>query len=267
MQMNITFCIFAQIFFDMPNAYRKLYGLIGKPLGHSFSAGFFNRKFEAEGIDAMYMNFEIDSVAELPQLLARYPALSGLNVTSPYKREVIPYLDSVDPLAREVGAVNVIRITRRPGAEPVLSGYNSDVPGFEDSLRPVLEDRRAALILGTGGAATACRAGLDRLGVKSLLVSRTPGAGHICYGDITPEIMREHTIVINATPLGMYPHVGEAPDMPYEYFTPGHLAYDLVYNPEMTEFMRRASAYGASVKNGLEMLLLQAFESWRIFGN
>ncbi|MDE6130835.1 MAG: hypothetical protein K2F74_04515, partial [Muribaculaceae bacterium] len=105
----------------MPNAYRKLYGLIGKPLGHSFSAGFFNRKFEAEGIDAMYMNFEIDSVAELPQLLARYPALSGLNVTSPYKREVIPYLDSVDPLAREVGAVNVIRITRRPGAEPVLS--------------------------------------------------------------------------------------------------------------------------------------------------
>lgn len=249
----------------MPYAYSKLYGLIGKPLGHSFSADFFNRKFEAEAIDAHYVNFELDSADELPRLLAAYPNLVGLNVTSPYKRDVIPFLESVDPLAQQVGAVNVIRVIRRPGSEPVLKGYNSDVPGFADSLRSILADRKAALILGTGGAATACRAGFERLGLRSTLVSRHPGEGHITYADITPALMDEHLIVVNATPLGMYPHIGEAPEMPYELFSPRHLAYDLIYNPEETEFLHRAAEQGAQTKNGLEMLLLQAFESWRIF--
>ncbi|MDE6098689.1 MAG: shikimate dehydrogenase [Muribaculaceae bacterium] len=249
----------------MPFTCKNLYGLIGKPLGHSFSADFFNRKFESEGIDARYLNFEIDSVAELPRLLVEYPALSGLNVTSPYKRAVIPYLDSVDPTAKEVGAVNVIKIVRMPDGTPRMEGYNSDVPGFADSLKGMAPGCKNALILGTGGAATACRAGFDRLGIRSVLVSRTPGPERITYGDITPEIMSSHLIVVNATPLGMYPHVGEAPELPYDLLTERHLAYDLVYNPDVTEFMRRAAANGAETKNGLEMLLLQAFESWRIF--
>lgn len=250
----------------MPHAYKKLYGLIGKPLGHSFSADFFNRKFEAEGIDARYINFEIDSVAELPRLLAEYPSLSGLNVTSPFKRDVMPLMHTVDSLAAEAGAVNVIKITRRRGEAPLLAGYNSDVIGFADSLRSLSEDMEGALILGSGGAAAACRAGLLRLGLKSTIVSRTAADKRLTYADITPEVMARHRIVVNATPLGMYPHMGEAPSMPYELFTPRHLAYDLVYNPEVTEFMRRAAEHGAKTKNGLEMLLLQAFESWRIFG-
>lgn len=251
----------------MPHACKKLYGLIGKPLGHSFSVDFFNHKFEAEGIDAHYMNFEIDSVAELPRLLAEYPSLAGLNVTSPYKRDVMPLLQAVDPLARKVGAVNVIKINRCPGEPPVLEGFNSDVAGFADSLRPDAARIEAALILGSGGAACACCVGLERLGLKSVIVSRTAAEGRMTYADITPEIMATHHLVVNATPLGMYPHIGKAPPMPYNLFTPQHLAYDLVYNPKVTEFMRLSAEQGAVTKNGLEMLLLQAIESWRIFGN
>lgn len=250
----------------------KIYGLIGYPLIHSFSQTFFNQKFHAEGIEARYVNFEIRSIDLFPKLLEETPLLAGMNVTIPYKEKVIPYLDDIDPLAARAGAVNVIKIIPDKKGKVLdnkrLVGYNSDVAGFTDSIRPLVNDkRRKALVLGTGGAAKAVCVGLDMLGVKAQLVSRTPREGVLTYGELTPEVMAEHLIVVNTTPLGMYPHVDEAPAIPYECLTPDHLCYDLLYNPDVTLFMKRAQQHGAEVKNGLEMLLLQAFLSWEIWNS
>ena len=244
---------------------KKLYGLIGYPLTHSYSRVYFNNKFESEGIDAEYINFELPDVGDFMEVLSEYPNLAGLNVTLPYKQQVIPYMDSLDEEARLIGAVNVIKIIRK-GDDFSLKGYNSDVVGFRDSISPLITDsRKKALILGTGGASKAVERGLATLGVESLFVSRTPRNGVITYTDITPEIMATHKVIVNTTPLGMYPHVDECPAIPYELLTPDHLCYDLLYNPDVTMFMKRARSEGAVVKNGLEMLLLQAFETWRIW--
>lgn len=244
-----------------------IYGIIGRPLTHSFSPTYFNQKFEAENINAKYLRFELPDISDLMEVVSEYPTLSGLNVTIPYKQQVIPYMDDMDENARAIGAVNVIKIIRSKG-DLKFKGYNSDAPAFADTLRPLLTPARTkALILGTGGAAKAVRQGLINLGIEPQYVSRKAGDGVITYADLTPEVMASHNIIVNCTPLGMYPKVEECPAIPYDLLTSDHLCYDLIYNPDMTTFMKRARENGAEVKNGLEMLLLQAFISWQIWNS
>jgi len=241
------------------------YGLIGYPLGHSFSIGYFNEKFANEGIDAEYINFEIPSIDELPEVLASNPELRGLNVTIPYKEKVISFLDSVSPEARAIGAVNVIRVSRK-GSDVVLKGFNSDVIGFTKSIEPLLEKcHKKALILGTGGASKAINYGLKALGLETVYVSRYERPGTIQYEKITDEVVHEYNVIVNCTPCGMYPHSDECPSLPYEAMDSHNILYDLIYNPDQTLFMKKGEERGAVVKNGLEMLLLQAFASWEFW--
>ena len=246
----------------------KKYGLIGNPLGHSFSKGYFNEKFSNENIDAEYVNFEIPTIDDLPAVIAENKNLCGLNVTIPYKEKVISYLDEVTTDARAIGAVNVIRIERSAKGEPRLIGYNSDIVGFTQSIEPMLENHhKKALILGTGGASKAIFHGLKKLGIEAIFVSRRNMAGSVQYKDINPEVIQEYNVIVNCTPCGMYPHTDECPDLPYEAITEKNLLYDLIYNPDQTLFMRKGAERGAKVKNGLEMLLLQAFDSWRFWNS
>ena len=242
------------------------YGLIGFPLGHSFSISYFNQKFQDEGIDAVYENFEIPTIDALPEVLDSNPNLHGLNVTIPYKEKVIPFLDSVSPEARAIGAVNVIRVTHQ-GNEIKLKGYNSDVIGFTQSIEPMLDKKwhKKALILGTGGASKAIDYGLRNLGLETVFVSRYERPGTIQYSTITPEVVEEYNVIVNCTPLGMYPKTDECPALPYEALNENNLLYDLVYNPLETLFMKKGAAQGATVKNGLEMLHLQAIASWEFW--
>lgn len=251
----------------MVKVYGKVYGLIGRVLGHSFSVDYFNRKFSSENIDAQYRNFEIPEIDDFPSVIATTPRLCGLNVTIPYKEQVIPYLDSLDDDAARIGAVNVIKVLRgTDGNISGLKGYNSDIIGFTRSIEPLLKPHhKKALVLGTGGASKAVSLGLRKLGLEPTLVSRTSREGVITYADLTPEVMSSHTVIINCTPLGMYPNVNECPDIPYNLLTDRHLCYDLLYNPDVTLFMKKSAAQGAETKNGLEMLLLQAFASWEIW--
>ena len=244
----------------------KKYGLIGYPLGHSFSKTFFNQKFQSEKIDAEYVNFEIENVKDLKQIIKDNPDLCGLNVTIPHKITVIPLLDSITENAKNIGAVNVIKFTKGLFGRLKLEGHNSDITGFKQSIEPLLNEmHRNALILGTGGASKAIYHGLKQLGVEATFVSRTKKKDCFTYEEITKEVMAEHTVIVNATPVGMYPHIDECPNIPYQYLTAGHILYDLLYNPDETLFMKKGKAQGAVVKNGLEMLLLQAFVSWEIW--
>lgn len=237
------------------------YGLIGYPLVHSFSISYFNEKFKNEGIDAVYENYEIPTIEQFPEIIDTNPQLRGLNVTIPYKEKVIGYLDAISPEANEIGAVNVIKITHK-GKKVILKGYNSDVIGFTRSIEPLLDSfHKQALILGTGGASKAIEFGLKSLGLKTMKVSRSVKPGTIRYQDITPEMMKDWNVIINCTPCGMYPHSDECPQLPYEAMDSHTLLYDLIYNPDETLFMKNGKANGAIVKNGLEMLLLQAFAS------
>ena len=242
------------------------YGLIGYPLGHSFSISYFNQKFQDEGIDAVYENFEIPTIDALPEVLDSNPNLRGLNVTIPYKEKVIPFLDSVSPEARAIGAVNVIRVTHE-GNNIKLKGYNSDVIGFTQSIEPMLDKKwhQKALILGTGGASKAIDYGLRNLGLGTVFVSRYERPGTIQYKTITPEVIKEYNVIVNCTPIGMYPKTEECPLLPYEHMDQHTILYDLIYNPDETLFMKLGKQYGAQTKNGLEMLLLQAFASWEFW--
>ena len=243
------------------------YGLIGYPLVHSFSISYFNEKFKNEGIDAVYENYEIPTIEQFPEIIDTNPQLRGLNVTIPYKEKVIGYLDAISPEANEIGAVNVIKITHK-GKKVILKGYNSDVIGFTRSIEPLLDSfHKQALILGTGGASKAIEFGLKSLGLKTMKVSRSVKPGTIRYEDITPEMMKDWNVIINCTPCGMYPHSDECPQLPYEAMDSHTLLYDLIYNPDETPFMKNGKANGAIVKNGLEMLLLQAFASWEFWHN
>lgn len=243
------------------------YGLIGYPLGHSFSKSYFNEKFENEGINAEYINFEIPTLDSLPEILASNPELKGLNVTIPYKEKVISYLDSISPEARAIGAVNVIHVDHK-GNDTYLKGFNSDVIGFTKSIEPLLERfHKKALILGTGGASKAVNFGLKSLGLETVFVSRFERPGTIQYSQITPDIIQEYNVIVNCTPCGMYPHIDECPQLPYEAMTSKNILYDLLYNPDETLFMKKGAQHGATVKNGLEMLLLQAFASWEFWHN
>lgn len=237
------------------------YGIIGYPLGHSFSRAFFTEKFQREHIDAEYVNFEIPSADMLPGIVQANPNLRGLNVTLPHKEAVIPMLDELSDEAKEIGAVNVIRV--RDGR---LKGFNSDIIGFMDSIRPLLKPwHQHALVLGTGGASRAIRVGLQRLGIEWTYVSRTPAPGRLTYADLTSELMEHYQVIVNCSPVGMFPRVDACPDIPYQLLTGRHLLYDLVYNPQETLFLKRGAEHGAAVKNGLEMLHLQALASWRFW--
>ena len=243
----------------------KLYGLLGYPLVHSFSQNYFNQKFESENIDAEYINFEIPDVGMLMEVVAENENLNGLNVTIPYKEQVIPFLDEIDQAASEVGAVNVIKFIRgKDGLR--LKGYNSDIIGFTDSIKSLLKPHhQSALVLGTGGAAKAVSYSLRKLGLDVQLVSRRKSANTLVYEELTKNDLKTHKVIVNTTPLGMYPNVDTCPDIPYRYLTSQHLCYDLIYNPDETLFLKNSRLAGAQVKNGLEMLLLQAFASYSIW--
>jgi len=242
------------------------YGLIGYPLGHSFSISYFNQRFHDEVIDAVYENYEIPTIDALEEVLELNPELRGLNVTIPYKEKVIPYLDTLTPEARAIGAVNVIRVIH-DGNTTKLKGYNSDVIGFTKSIEPMLDKKwhQKALILGTGGASKAVAYGLRYLGLETVFVSRYERPDTIQYKSITPEVVKEYNVIVNCTPVGMYPKTEECPDLPYEAMDAHTILYDLIYNPDETLFMKKGAEHGAQVKNGLEMLLLQAFSSWEFW--
>ena len=241
------------------------YGLIGYPLGHSFSISYHNQRFADEGINARYYNFEIPTIDDLAAVISKNPELKGLNVTIPYKQKVMPFLDYISPEARAIGAVNVIRIVHK-GKEVSLRGYNSDVIGFTQSIEPMLESyHKKALILGTGGASKAVAYSLKSLGLESVFVSRYERPDTIQYEQITPEVVQEYNVIVNCTPLGMFPKTEECPKLPYEALDERNILYDLIYNPDETLFMHKGAERGANVKNGLEMLLLQAFASWEFW--
>ena len=245
----------------------KKYGLIGYPLTHSFSKSFFNQKFESEHIDAEYINFEIPTIADFKNVLKQNPTLNGINVTIPYKTQVIPFLDELTDNAKAIGAVNVIKLTKGYFGQTKLVGHNTDILGFKQSIEPLLDPtkHKKALILGTGGASKAIFHGLKQLGIESIFVSRTPIKDGLTYNDLTPAIIEAHTVIVNTTPVGMFPHSDACPNIPYEHITDQHLLYDLLYNPDETLFMKKGKQQGAEVKNGLEMLLLQAFAGWKIW--
>lgn len=249
----------------------KQYGLLGHPLSHSFSAGYFSEKFAREGIDAVFDNFDLPVIDLLPGLLDRLPNLVGFNVTIPYKQAVLPYLDALDPEAASMGAVNVVRVARNEGGKRILTGFNTDLIGFRESLRPLLDQLRGrykpvqALVLGTGGASKAVCFGLEQLGVPYLSVSRTPGPGQLTYEALTADHYLTHRLIVNTTPLGMSPQTETCPALDYQRLGEGHLLFDLVYNPTMTRFLTEGATRGALVKNGLEMLHLQAEAAWRVW--
>ena len=242
------------------------YGLIGFPLTHSFSKRYFTEKFETESIDSTYDNFEIDNIGKFPEIIKNDPELIGLNVTIPYKELVIPFLDDLNGSAKEIGAVNTIKIVRTR-SKVHLKGFNTDTYGFETSLKPLLKPHhKKALILGTGGASKALKYVLRKLGIEYISASIEELKEYeISYENIDEKIMKERLLIINATPLGTYPKVETYPNIPYLYITDKHLLFDLVYNPEITAFLRKGLNMGAATKNGYEMLLLQAKKSYEIW--
>ncbi len=243
----------------------KRYGLLGYPLGHSFSQTFFREKFVREGIDADYENWEWDDITHLREFIAGHPDICGFNVTIPYKERIIPLLDHLDETAREIGAVNVVHIDRQ-GKSVQLTGFNTDIIGFTRTISPwVQPGMEKALVLGTGGASKAICAGLRQLHITPCLVSRRRHNGVLCYEDLTDKVMNDHRIIINTTPLGMFPLVDTFPNIPYSLLTPQHLCYDVVYNPEETLFLQKARQQGCLVKGGLEMLHQQALAAWDIW--
>ena len=241
----------------------KIFGLIGKNINYSFSAKYFSEKFENEKIEnSVYKNFDIPDITYFPQIIKKNKELKGLNVTIPYKEEIIPYLDKLSRKAEEIGAVNCIKITKKGN----LKGYNTDVFGFKKSLKPLLKPNHTkALILGTGGASKAVAYVLEKLGIEYKYVSRNPQKDEFSYPDISQAIMEEYTLIINTTPLGTFPNIEQCPEIGYEYFSDTHIAFDLIYNPSETKFLRLAKEKGATTKNGYDMLVFQAEKSWEIW--
>lgn len=248
---------------------KKEFGIIGNPLSQSASPAFFNKKFATEKIAAEYLPFELKKIEELPLLLKEHPNLCGFNVTIPYKTQVISYLESISDEAKEINAVNVVKIRHDNDGTPHLHGYNSDVIGFSRSISPLLNiNDKKALVLGTGGASKAIIYALKQLGLETLSVSRKAGNNAISYDDLTQEIIQTHTVIVNCTPLGMAGHGIElCPNIPYEQLTDKHILYDIVYNPENTIFLQNGKKFGTRTKSGYEMWYLQAIASWEIWND
>ncbi len=246
----------------------RTFGLIGKTLTHSFSKAYFTQKFENELIaDAEYHLFPLESIGLINSLISNYPDLRGLNVTIPYKADVIPFITKIDKVAQEAGAVNCIKI-QHSESSIITIGYNTDVYGFSLSLEPLLKPwHTSALVLGSGGAAKAVQLVLNTKGIKSQIVSRHRSSTSIEYSEITPNTLAHNLLIINTTPLGMYPLIDDFPPIPYEFLGEKHLLYDLIYNPTETIFLAKGKIQGATIKNGLEMLQLQAEKSWEIWNN
>lgn len=259
----------------------KIYGLIGYPLSHSFSQKYFTEKFKKENItDCEFRNFPLESINNFPALLAQHPNLQGISITIPHKQNVIKFLKNVDETAKEIGAVNCIRVSD-------LKGFNTDIIGFEQSIKPLLKKHHThALVLGTGGASKAVTYILDKLKIKFRYVSRnkhrsSPNVSHkfffdknkdllqkcISYSDINSHCLQKYNLIINTTPVGMYPNINECPDIPYEFINDKHLLYDLIYNPDETLFLKKGKEKGAQTKNGLEMLHIQAEKAWQIWNS
>ena len=238
-----------------------MYGIIGYPLLQTFSPGYFTKKFEELGVQDTYEKFPLDKIEDLKQVLAQHPDLKGMNVTIPYKQEVIALLDELDETAKQIGAVNTISIKNGK-----LKGYNTDAIGFINSLKPLLRPQHnKALILGTGGASKAVAYALKQLDISYRLVSRSNKEGHLFYTDLDEAIIRDHKLIINTTPLGMVPQENTYPDIPYSLLTQEHLLYDLIYFPEETIFLQKGQEHGAAIKNGYEMLIGQAEAAWEIW--
>lgn len=251
------------------------YGLLGHPLGHSFSRKFHNERFEKMGVDAEYLNFDLEAIDLFPAILEQETTLKGLNVTIPYKQQVMQFLDELDPVAERIGAVNTIKIMKAPDGVKTklpgfyLKGYNTDIIGFRDSIKPLLQEAGIisgkALVLGTGGASRAICVALEDMRIEPVYVSRTASPGRLTYDDLTPAMMQEYPVIVNCSPVGMFPHVDECPAIPYEALTERHVCYDLIYNPAETMFLAKAKAMGAKVMSGGAMLEGQAIASYDIW--
>ncbi len=247
----------------------NIYGLIGYPISHSFSRKHFLRKFEKENIpNADFQLFELKNLSGFHDFISAQTGLKGLSVTIPYKKLVSNFMDEIDPIAENIGAVNCIKINW-DNDKLILKGFNTDVFGFETSIKPLLKSiYNKALILGTGGASQAVAFVLDKLGIEYLFISRNPsGCKHIRYEIVTEQIISDFKLIINTTPLGMFPITDAKPPIPYEYLTSEHLLFDLTYNPEITTFMKMGLQAGSEVKNGFEMLTLQAEKAWEIWNS
>ena len=248
----------------MEEKINKVFGLLGKNISYSFSRGYFAKKFEALDLKKHhYKNFDIQEISDFPSIIKKEEFLEGMNVTIPYKEEVIQYLDKLDKTAAKIGAVNTIKFTKRGN----LKGYNTDVVGFENSISPYLKKHhKYALILGTGGASKAIAYALKKNKIKYKFVSRNPSEKkEISYQDLTEEILNKYDVIINCTPIGTSPDTHLSPNIPYQFLTEKHLLFDLIYNPEVSTFLSKGKEKGAAIKNGYEMLEMQAEESWRIW--
>lgn len=248
----------------MKDENNKVFGLLGRNISYSFSRGYFTEKFEKLNLKKYkYVNFDIQKIQDFKEITTDSQNLGGINVTIPYKEEVIPFLDTLDETAKNIGAVNTIKITKKG----LLKGYNSDIVGFENSIKPLLKKHhKNALILGTGGASKAIAYALNKNKIKFKFVSRKPeGSLEISYQSLTQKKLQKYTVIINCTPLGTFPAIENHPNIPYQFITEQHLLFDLIYNPEISTFLSKGKEKGATIKNGYEMLQLQAEESWRIW--
>lgn len=240
----------------------KTFGLIGKNIEYSFSRDYFNQKFKAENIDAIYKNFDLETITEFAKLSFKSQGIKGLNVTIPYKESIIPYLDEIDPTAKEIGAVNTVKVEKNGK----LIGYNTDFYGFTEALKPFLKNQDTkALILGTGGASKAIAFALNKLGITYKFVSRSKTESNFSYSELNGAILQKFTLIINCTPLGTFPNTEQFPPIPTQFISKNHLVFDLIYNPSHTNLMKLALNKGAEAINGLKMLEFQAEKAWEIW--
>ena len=241
----------------------KIYGLIGKNIDYSFSKNFFSKKFKNENINCKYLNFDIQNISDFKSVISD-KNISGLNVTIPYKEDVIKYIDEISNDAKSIGAVNTIKISNKK-----LTGHNTDHIGFTKSIEKIDEFKNieSALILGSGGASKAIQFALDNLGIKYTIVSRSNSREYINYSQVSEKIIKNHKLIINCTPLGTFPKVEKCPKIEYRFLTPFNILYDLVYNPQQSSFLTKGAKAGCKIKNGLEMLEIQAIESWKIWNS
>ena len=246
------------------SSFERLFGLIGKPLAHSTSKTRFNTLFQREHINAYYENFELDSAEQVKELVERNPNLCGFNVTIPYKQDIIPFLDRLDETAKAIGAVNTVKVMRRDGSTELV-GYNTDWIGFNKSFGPLLEGHRKALILGTGGVSKAVKYALDTLGIENRFVSRNSTFDILGYYELSPSVMDDYDVIVNCTPMGMWPQTDQSPDIPYTFLSDRHLLLDVIANPDETLFMKKGRDHGATAKGGKDMLEQQAVAAWDIW--